>query len=145
MKVVMIDIMCGVIKIEFYDEQVFKIVVNFVKFSEEGFYDGLIFYCVIVDFMVQVGCFNGIGMGGFGYIFEDEFVGELCYDVLGVFFMVNVGFNMNGSQFFIIYVLMFWFDGKYSVFGCVFFGQDIVDLIVQGDVMNKVMIFDEQV
>lgn len=63
--------------------------------------------------------------------------------------MVNVGLNMNGSQFFIMIEkmvsfyyfligcfncrvevdlcdLQFWLDGKYMIFGCVIFGLDVV-------------------
>lgn len=40
--------------------------------------------------------------------------------------MVNVGFNINGSQFFICIEKIFWFDGKYVVFGRVIDGMNVV-------------------
>ena len=143
MKVATIDTTRGAIKIELYDEQVPNTVANFVKLSEEGFYDGLTFHRVIADFMVQAGCPNGTGTGGPGYTFEDEFVSELRHDAPGVLSMANAGPNTNGSQFFITHVPTPWLDGKHSVFGRVLSGQDIVDTIAQGDVMNKVTISDE--
>ncbi|MEM1247616.1 MAG: peptidylprolyl isomerase [Acidobacteriota bacterium] len=143
MKVATIDTTRGAIKIELYDEQVPKTVANFVKLSGEGFYDGLTFHRVIADFMVQAGCPNGTGTGGPGYTFEDEFVGDLRHDAPGVLSMANAGPNTNGSQFFITHVPTPWLDGKHSVFGRVLSGQDVVDAIAQGDVMNKVTISDE--
>ncbi len=143
MKVATIETDRGNIKVELFEEQVPKTVANFVKLTEDGFYDGLTFHRVIDDFMVQAGCPQGTGTGGPGYTFEDEFVTELRHDVPGVLSMANSGPNTNGSQFFITHVPTPWLDGKHSVFGKVLAGQDIVNLIATGDTMAKVTIGDE--
>ena len=46
----------------------------------------------------------------------------------------------NGSQFFITHVATDWLDGKHTVFGNVITGQDVVDNITEGDVINSVEI-----
>ena len=143
MKVVTIETNKGAIKFNLHDDKVPKTAANFEKLAGEGFYDGLKFHRVIDDFMIQTGCPQGTGTGGPGYKFEDEFHPELNHHGPGVVSMANSGPHTNGSQFFITHVKTDWLDGKHSVFGDVTEGQDVVNSIVQGDVMEKVTIADE--
>ena len=142
MKVATIETDKGTITIDLHDEKAPKTVANFEKLAGEGFYDGLKFHRVIDDFMIQGGCPKGTGTGGPGYTFEDEFHKDLRHDGPGVLSMANAGPNTNGSQFFITHVECPWLDGKHSVFGHVREGQDVVDAIKQGDVMNRVTVSD---
>jgi len=116
---------------------------NFIKLAGEGFYNGLTLHRVIADFMIQGGCPLGTGTGDAGYKFDDE-PGALAgkHDGPGVLSMANAGPNTNGSQFFITHVETPWLDGKHGVFGKVLEGQDVVDAIAQGDVMETVEISD---
>ncbi|MEQ8787216.1 MAG: peptidylprolyl isomerase [Pirellulaceae bacterium] len=143
MKVATIETNRGAIRIELHDDKAPKTVANFEKLAGEGFYDGLKFHRVIDDFMVQTGCPKGTGTGDPGYKFADEFHPDLKHDGPGVLSMANSGPNTNGSQFFITHVKTDWLDGKHSVFGHVLEGQDVVDAIKQGDVMEKVTVSDE--
>jgi peptidyl-prolyl cis-trans isomerase B (cyclophilin B) len=133
----------GTIKLELYGDKVPKTVANFAKLSGEGFYNGLKFHRVIADFMVQTGCPQGTGTGGPGYKFADEFHASLKHSGPGILSMANSGPNTNGSQFFITHVATPWLDGKHSVFGKVIEGQDIVNAIKQGDVMESVTVSEE--
>ncbi len=130
----------GTITIELFEDKVPKTVENFTKLANDGFYNGLKFHRVIADFMIQGGCPEGTGTGGPGYKFEDEFHPELRHDSAGILSMANSGPNTNGSQFFITHGPTPHLDNKHSVFGKVTEGQDVVDAIAQGDVMETVTI-----
>ena len=130
----------GNIEIDLHADKVPNTVNNFVALARDGFYDGISFHRVIADFMVQSGDPTGSGRGGPGYKFNDEFHPELVHDGPGVLSMANAGPNTNGSQFYITHVATNWLDNKHSVFGKVRSGQDVVDAIQQGDVMERVEI-----
>ena len=140
MKFATIETNKGVIEIQLFADKVPKTVANFEKLAGEGFYNGLKFHRVIADFMVQTGCPQGTGTGGPGYKFADEFHRDLRHSGPGILSMANSGPNSNGSQFFITHVACPHLDGKHSVFGKVIKGQEIVNAIKQGDVMNKVSV-----
>jgi len=133
----------GVIVLRLYASQAPRTVNNFVCLADDGYYDGVPFHRVLKDFMVQTGDPTGTGRGGPGYTFKDEFDPKLKHDRPGVLSMANSGPNTNGSQFFITHVPTPWLDGKHSVFGQVTEGQDVINLIEQGDVMLSVRITAE--
>ena len=130
----------GDIVIDLHADKAPQTVNNFVALARDGFYDDVKFHRVIADFMVQGGDPTGSGRGGPGYRFNDEFHPDLVHDGPGVLSMANAGPNTNGSQFFITHVATTWLDNKHAVFGRVRSGQDVVDLIQQGDVMKRVEI-----
>ena len=113
---------------------------NKVKPQGTKYYDGLTFHRVIPDFMIQGGCPQGTGTGDAGYKFDDEFHPSLKHDRPGVLAMANAGPGTNGSQFYITHVPTSWLDGKHTVFGHVVEGQDVVDAVAQGDLLESLEI-----
>lgn len=135
----------GEMEVEFFTQDAPGTVANFVKLSNEGFYDGLTFHRVIPDFVVQGGCPKGDGTGGPGYKIDCELDGDNQYHDKGVLSMAHAGRNTGGSQFFICHSRKntAHLDRNHTVFGKVVSGVEIVDEIRQGDVISKIEIVEE--
>jgi len=106
---------------------------NFVFLARQGYYDGVKFHRVVKGFVIQSGDPTGTGMGDPGYKFADE---KLTRDyIAGTLAMANSGANTNGSQFFITLDNLTTLPKKYTIFGLVTSGFDVVKKI--GDVPTK--------
>ena len=130
----------GDIVVDLFPKEAPNTVNNFVFLAKEGFYNGTVFHRVIPDFMVQGGDPTGTGTGGPGYKFADETKNNPRKHQRGSLSMANAGPNTNGSQFFITHVVTDWLNGKHTVYGQVKTGQEVVDSIKQGDVLESVTI-----
>lgn len=132
----------GTMKVELFEVDAPKTVQNFVDLSNKGFYDGLTFHRVIPNFVIQGGCPNGTGAGGPGYQIDCELEGDNQYHDRGVLSMAHAGRNTGGSQFFICHSRenTQHLDRNHTVFGKVVEGLDVVDLIQQGDTIEKITI-----
>ena len=122
MKVAIIETDKGNIELELFPNEAPGTVANFEKLANEGFYDGLTFHRVIPNFVIQGGCPKGNGTGGPGYTIKCETEGNPHRHGTGALSMAHAGKDVH------------------TVFGQVIKGQDVVNAIQQGDVMNKVTI-----
>ncbi|MBF0245717.1 MAG: peptidylprolyl isomerase [Planctomycetes bacterium] len=111
------------------------------------FFDGTKFHRVEPDFVIQGGDPNSLdddpsndGRGGPGYKIPNEIHPSLKHEGPGVLAMANSGPDTNGSQFYITLKDTGFLDGKYTVFGRVVSGQEVVGKIARGDAMEKVEI-----
>lgn len=135
----------GTMVVEFFEKDAPGTVKNFIDLSKKGFYDGLTFHRVIPDFVIQGGCPKGTGVGGPGYTINCELDGENQYHDRGVLSMAHAGRNTGGSQFFICHSRKntAHLDRQHTVFGKVVEGLDVIDLIRQGDRIEKIVIAEQ--
>jgi peptidyl-prolyl cis-trans isomerase B (cyclophilin B) len=113
----------------------------FIKLARAGFYDGLKFHRYVPGFVIQGGDPAGNGTGGPGYNLEAEF-SERPHIGGTVAMARSTNPNSAGSQFYICLDDAPSLNRQYTVFGHVVEGQNVVDQIRAGDVMNSVTIED---
>lgn len=130
----------GVIEFEVYPEAT-KSASNFILLAQDKFYDGLTFHRVEPNFVIQGGDPLGSGIGGPGYTFKEDTLVYKKYDkgVVAYAKKGNEPAGTGGSQFFIM-LADTPLPPEYAIFGKVIKGQEVVDKIRVGDVMNTVTI-----
>lgn len=105
---------------------------NFVYLTRKGFYDSLNVFRLGANFMIQAGCPIGDGTGGPGYTVEGEFSDKK--HVKGTLSMARgQDPNSASSQFFICLAPYPSLDGKYTVYGQVVEGLEILDQFNQAE------------
>lgn len=102
-----------------------------------GFYNGLIFHRVIPGFVIQGGDPSGTGSGGSGKKLKAEF-SDLVHEKGSVAMARAQDINSADSQFYISLGKHPHLDGKYTIFGKVTEGMDVLDKVKQGDKMLSV-------
>ena len=129
----------GDIVIDLFPEIAPLAVNNFIFLSRQGWYDNNPFYRVLPDSFVLTGDPTGSSMGGPGYAFRNETDPSINFSLPGLVAMNNAGApNTNGSQFFITYQPMTELNGKFTIFGQVIQGFDILNLLTQRDPMTDI-------
>lgn len=121
------DTSMGSFTAEIYEELMPITGNNFLNLTRNGFYNGLIFHRVVRGFVIQDGCPNGTGTGGPGYTIQDEYHPSLTHNSAGVLAMAKTAQpNSAGSQYYITLAPQPSLDGRYSVFGRVVDGLNVV-------------------
>jgi len=115
-------------------------VANFIALARKGFFRNNAIHRLVPDFVVQAGDPRGDGEGGPGYTIRDE-LNELPY-LRGAVGMALDWEDTGGSQFFITHSPQPHLDARYTVFGRVVNGMDVVDRLLQWDVIRNVRIRD---
>jgi HEAT repeat protein/cyclophilin family peptidyl-prolyl cis-trans isomerase len=113
---------------------------SFMALARKGFFNGLQIHRVVSNFVVQDGDPRGDGEGGPGYTIRDE-LNERPY-LRGTVGMALSWKDTGGSQFFITHSPQPHLDARYTAFGKVVNGMDVVDRIQQGDTITSVKVWD---
>ncbi len=126
----------GTVVLELYPGIAPYTVASFLKLASRRFFDGITFHRVVPNFVVQGGDPRGDGWGGPGYSIRSEF--SLLRYGSGMIGMASAGKDTEGSQFFITHSPQPHLDGRYTIFGKVRTGMEVVDRIQVGDTILHV-------
>ena len=113
---------------------------SFVTLARKGYFDGLAVHRVVPGFVVQDGDPRGDGEGGPGYTIRDE-INQRPY-LRGTVGMALDWADTGGSQYFVTHGPQPHLDGRYTVFGQVIAGMEVVDRLAAGDVVRRVRVWD---
>ena len=123
----------GEVVIQLYADKVPMTVSNFVFLAQNGWYENVPFQRVLAGSLVQTGDPSGTGLGNPGYFIPDEIHPALSFDRPGMVAMANAGPNANGSQFFITLAAAPQWNGRYTIFGEVLRGLDVLARLTPRD------------
>jgi len=112
-------------------------VANFAKLSRDRFFNNKNFHRVVSNFVAQGGCSRGDGYGSLDYSIRSEFSMHR-YNDEGYIGMASAGKHTEGTQFFITHSPTPHLDGRYTIFGKVTKGMNVVHSLVEGDKIEKV-------
>jgi cyclophilin family peptidyl-prolyl cis-trans isomerase/HEAT repeat protein len=113
---------------------------TFVEQVRSGLFNGLRVHRLVAGFVVQTGDPRGDGTGGAGYTQRDEFSPRPF--LRGTVGMAHAGPETAGSQWFIVTSPQPHLDAKYTAFGRVVGGWDVLDRLEADDVVERVRIWD---
>ena len=113
---------------------------NFADLAERGFFDGVSIHRVVPGFVMQDGDPRGDGEGGPGYTVRDE-LGDRPY-LRGTVGMALDWADTGGSQYFVTLAPQPHLDARYTVFGRVVAGMEVVESLRRGDLVERVRVWD---
>lgn len=129
----------GIIKVKLFKEHAPGSVVNFVSLARDKYYDDKVFHRVVPNFVVQAGCSRGDGYGSLDYSIRSE-LNTSYYDDEGYIGMASAGLHTESTQWFITHSPTPHLDGRYTLFGKVLEGMDVVHALEIGDKINSINI-----
>lgn len=121
----------GEIVLELHPEWAPRHVAAVASVAAKGGYDGTIFHRIVPNFVVQGGDPTGSGWGDCGFALKDE-INHHSFE-RGTLGMPNAGPDTGGCQLFITTVPALHLNGRYTAFGSVRKGMDVVDALEPGD------------
>ncbi len=127
----------GAISLVFWPTVAPATVTSFLELVGREYYDGKVFHRVVPNFVAQGGGPRGDGFGSEDFIVRTE-TPRLHWDRAGLVGMASAGRDTEGVQFFITHRPTPHLDGKYTIFGEVVEGQDVVDRLLPGSRITRV-------
>ncbi len=126
----------GTLRCELYPLYAPASVYSFLTLAEAGYYDNKSIHRVVPQFVIQSGCPRDDGWGGVDYIIRSEFaLGNYREGSMG---MASAGRDTESCQWFVTHTATPHLNGRYSIFGQVVEGLEIVQATRRGDVIQSI-------
>lgn len=147
--IVIIDTNRGPITVRLFRQYAPKTVEAFLEMVNRGFYNGLIWHRVEAGFVIQTGCPYGNGSGLYidpktsqPRLLQLEVSPNLKHNMAGVVAMAHFPKNPDSasSQFYITLSPQPSLDYKYTIFGGVLNGLEVLSRIQKGDKVNSIRV-----
>lgn len=135
----------GQMKFELFPDKAPWHVANFKYLADKGFYKNLTFHRFQPDYYIQGGSPDGQARSGPGYNLPPEFNDlEHTLGTLGMARMpdyINPERKSNGSQFHILLRDAPFMDQKYTAFGKLVSGLEVLENLHKGDRIKDIQVF----
>ena len=144
--IIVLETVKGTIEIETYPEEAPKTVARIVELVQKNFYNGLRFHRADANFVIQIGDpvsrdmsrQSWWGRQGSGKPIGVAEISKKRRNGVGAVGMGHSGAAKDAdSQFYITRRVAPELDGKYTVFGKVLKGMDVVAKIQRGDILKR--------
>ncbi len=116
-------------------------VATFIELINSGFYKNKYIHRVVPNFVIQDGCPRGDGWGSPDFSIRSEFYNSYYQE--GSVGMASAGKDTESSQWFVTHSPTPHLDGRYTMFGKVIEGMDVVHKIEVGDEITNIRLIQE--
>ncbi|MEO7176871.1 MAG: peptidylprolyl isomerase [Saprospiraceae bacterium] len=113
---------------------------SFLELIQKRYFIQKRFHRVVPNFVIQGGCNRGDGYGSLDFNLRSE-LSKSEFNEAGMIGMASVGKDTESQQFFITQGPAIHLNGKYSLFAKVISGQEIVDQIQIGDIIQEIKFY----
>jgi cyclophilin family peptidyl-prolyl cis-trans isomerase len=131
----------GKITLQLFVDHAPGTVSNFLKLINEDYYNNKFIHRVVPQFVIQGGCPRGDGWGSLNWTQRSEFSHYKGFDT-GTIGIASAGKDTEGVQFFITHCPTPYLDGRYTAFGRVIQGMNVVQQIQVGDEIKSIKAID---
>ncbi len=113
----------------------------FVEMAESGYYKNFTIHRVVPNFVMQDGCPRGDGWGGPDFTIRSEF--SPTPFVGGTLGLASSGKDTEGSQWYVTHSATPHLDARYTNFGFVIAGMEVVNQLEVGDLIVGMEVLKE--
>lgn len=132
----------GAFILDLFVEEAPTSVGRFLQSIEDGFYDGKTFHRLVPNFVAQGGCPRGDGWGSPDWSLRSEFT--LRHYKTGAVGLASAGHDTESCQFFFSHSPTLHLDGRYTLFGQVVEGMEVVQKLDLGDIIEHIELIPPQ-